>query len=545
MAVHQSMDTSAALRFLYKAVAKYAGGGHQDPSICLEGTRMTALEEINEWKCKTVEEQNPEMIWVTGSAGSGKTAITQTVYEHFKAEGLLVVQTSFFRSTDCTDLKYLPLSIAYQLAVANSLLKAVIEAVVQADPAVINAPINVQLQRLVLGPISETTGQLPMVYVILDGLDKCGVEDQQIQIIQLIQAIITDQYLPIRFLIAGRPESWIQTTIISPSAPPILTVFLNQDKEADGDIQLFYKTEFTKASSQFIYAKTVTRFISEPGHSPIRRLEIVLQSNSKVTKSQLPLDQLDALYSQILSSVVDWNITSNVLGALLVQMNLHSLAQREALSIIEVLLGLNTGDAFQALRNLHSLIFVPLNLAPEQESMTDVEYKAKLYDSSQCPRFYHKSFTDFLHHPQHAGKYLIDESVTMNTLTRLFSFTWDYAHKNWDGHCTDSGFERNHQLLNDLDCFLFISWYFILPVFQGRQWKQLAPFCQLEKWNDDSLESIQTIQRTVEALGAPWRINYPASKMWWWFKQEMVKELDVGRPEESEVLALSNKVVGG
>ncbi|KAF9521483.1 hypothetical protein CPB83DRAFT_900668 [Crepidotus variabilis] len=195
--VNQGADPSATLRFLYKAIAKYAGNGHQDPSNCLAGTRTTALEEINERKHKTMEEENPEMIWLTGSAGSGKKTIAQTVYEQFKEEGLLVVQILFFCSTGCTNPKYFPLFIAYQLAEANHLFRASIEAVIQASPAVINAPIDVQLRRLVLEPIAETASRLPMVYVILDGLDESGVEEEQIQIIQLIQAIIMGQHLPL------------------------------------------------------------------------------------------------------------------------------------------------------------------------------------------------------------------------------------------------------------------------------------------------------------------------------------------------------------
>ncbi|KAF9528329.1 hypothetical protein CPB83DRAFT_342643 [Crepidotus variabilis] len=466
MAVNQNMDPSAVLRFLYEAMAKHAGSGHQDPSTCLEGTRTTALEEIDEWKCKTLEEENPVMIWLTGSAGSGKTAIAQTVYERFKAEGLLVVQTSFFRSTGCVNPKYLPLSIAYQLAVANLSLKVFIEAVVQAEPAIVDASIDVQLQRLVLGPIAEVAGHLSMVYVILDGLDECGVEEQQIQIIQLIQAIVTEQHLPIRFLVASRPESWIQTTILLPPATSLLTIFLNQDEEADGDIRLYYETEFSKicndprhihsmtstptpwpstdnikqlvewSSGQFIYAKTVTRFVGEPGHSPIRRLEIVLQPSSELTKSRSPLDRLDALYTQILSCVVDWDVTCNVLSALSLY---HGYAnKREALSIIEVILGLSLGDAYLALRNLHPVVYVPPDLTSVRESMTNEQYMAKLGDQSQYPHFYHKSFTDFLRHPQRAGKYFIDEtlahatlaisslkvlqSVNINLPTRLFSF---------------------------------------------------------------------------------------------------------------------------
>ncbi|KAF9522226.1 hypothetical protein CPB83DRAFT_864800 [Crepidotus variabilis] len=565
-AVNQSTDPSATLRFLYEAMVKYAGSGHQDPSTCLEGTRTTALEEIDQWKRKTSEEDNPKMIWLTGSAGSGKTAIAQTVYERFKAERLLVAQTSFFRSTGCTNPKYFPLSIAYQLAVANSSLKAAIEAIIQADPAVIDASINVQLQKLILQPILEAASQLSMVYIFIDGLDECGVEDQQIQIIQLIQAILTEHHLPIRFLIASRPESWIRTTLSSSSssASSLCTVFLNQDEEADSDIQLYYETEFTKickdprhamssaqsswpsrdnikqlvewASGQFIYAKTVTRFVGEPGHSPMRRLDIVLKPNSELTTSQSPLDRLDALYSQILSWVVDWNITRHVLGAL--SESLSPAESRETLSTIEIILGMHSGDAYMALRNLHPLVFVPPDLASEREKMTTEEYIAVIRDQSQTPRFYHKSFTDFLHHPQRAGKYYIDEvkihailavgclkilqSVNLNTPTRLFSLTWLYAYYRWDFHCSSSGFKENRQLLNELNHFSFISSYFISPQYEGQLWEKLAPLRRLEKWNNDALGRIQNILKIFEALGVGATLDRRlfASQMWNWFKSQ-------------------------
>ncbi|KAF9522223.1 hypothetical protein CPB83DRAFT_899820 [Crepidotus variabilis] len=558
-------------------MAKYAGSGHQDPSTCLEGTRITALEEINEWKRKTVQEDKADMMWLTGSAGSGKTAIAQTVYERFKTEGLLVVQTAFFRSTGCTNPKFLPLSIAYQLAEANFSLGAFIEAVLQTSPAVVDAPVDVQLRRLVLGPISEAASLLPIVYVILDGLDECGVEDQQIEILQLIQAIITEQHLPIRFLIASRPESWIRTTLSSPSAPPLLTVILNRDEEADSDIRLYYETEFTKmrndprhvhsmpsvpspwpstdnieqlvewASGQFIYAKTVIGFVGEPGHSPIRRLETVLQPNSESTKSQFPLDRLDALYIQILSCVVDWDLTSNVLGAL----SIHEafMEVREALSIIEVLLGQNPGDAYLALRSLHPLVFVPSDLTSERERIPTEEYEGKLFDVSQYPHFFHKSFIDFFHDSKRAGEYFIDEatsnammaigslkvlqSVNMKPSTRLFSFTWLYAHKSWEFHCIRSGSKENHKLLEELDRFSFISWHFISPSFRG-QWERLGILRRLEIWNDDGLEAIRKIDETLKTFNQgvePGHGIYYAYDMWDWFKCRTKFERFLGKSQ--------------
>ncbi|KAF9526615.1 hypothetical protein CPB83DRAFT_895957 [Crepidotus variabilis] len=564
VAVNQSTDSGAALRFLYEATAKYAGSGHQDPSVCLEGTRTTALDEIDEWKRRSRQEHGSALMWVTGSAGSGKTAIAQTVYERFKAEGLLAVEASFFLSTGRTDPKYLFLAIAYQLAMANELLKASIETVLQIDPAVVDAPIEVQLQRLVLGSISKAGVLVPTIYVIIDGLDECGSEDEQIQIIHLIQGVIAKQQLPIRFLIASRPESWIQTTLSSSSAPHLSTVMLDQDKEADNDIRLFYKTEFKKirgdprhvhsmasapspwpleyeldllvrwASAQFIYAKTVTRFVGEPGHSPRRRLDHVLQPLPELTKSEYPLDRLDILYSHILSCVADWNLTSIVLGSLSVYTPLKVPVKREVLSIIEVIHGLHTGDAYLTLRNLHALVFVAPDLTSEREGTAYEDYRAILYDQGQFPRFYHKSFTDFLHHSQRAGEYFIDknesnqkmaigclkvlQSVTLNPLTRLFSMTWYYAHTCWDSHCINSGSHGNQKLLGELYCFSFMSWYFLAQ--HDQKWKKLAALRRVERWKDDALYTIQEISRTLGGLGLYYCTLYYASRMWDWMKTQ-------------------------
>ncbi|KAF9526621.1 hypothetical protein CPB83DRAFT_857512 [Crepidotus variabilis] len=250
-------------------------------------------------------------MWVTGSAGSGKTAIAQTICERFREKGHCVVESSFFRSTNRTNPKYLFLTIAYQLAVANELLKTFIEAVVQSDPAIVDAALDKQLQWLILDPITQAGNQLPTVFVIFDGLDECEGEAEQIHIIHLIQAIIKDQHLPLRFVVASRPEIWINNAFSLPASPALFTVTLNQNAEANDDIRFFYQYEFTKicknpehshlfgsmltpwpsnaglntlveqASGQFIYAKTVTRFVGEPGHSPWRRLELVLQSHSE------------------------------------------------------------------------------------------------------------------------------------------------------------------------------------------------------------------------------------------------------------------------
>ncbi|KAF9524038.1 hypothetical protein CPB83DRAFT_645205 [Crepidotus variabilis] len=546
-------------------MSRYAGRGHQDLSTCLEGTRATTLQELDVWRRKNKHEQGSKMMWLTGSAGSGKTAIAQTVCQRFREEGFFVVDCSFFRSTGRTDPRYLFLSIAYQLAVANPLLKSFIEAVVQADPVIVDAPMDIQLERLIVGPITGAEGHLPTIFVIIDGLDESDGESQQILILRLLQSTIQDHRLPTRILIASRPESWIQNTLLSPPSPPISTITLNQNTEADRDIRAFYNSEFRKirhdaehfhsmnsvptpwpsdteldelvwrASGQFIYAKTVTRFVSEPGHSPLDRLKLILHPLSESTEQLSPLGQLDALYINILSSVADWNLTSSFLGALAVFRSFKK--RREALPIIEGLLDLKPGDAHRALRNLHPLVFVPRDLAPVRERMSHEEYRALLCDKSQHFLFYHKSFIDFLHDPARAREYCVDipeihrrmamgclnilQNVTSTSPTRLFSVTWLYAVDLWDFHCRYSGNRCNEQLFRTLEQFSLTSWYFMVRKTEDEEtWKKLTALRQMEKCDNRALEAIQEVKKILASVNLPFLVQFNATGMQNWVGQQ-------------------------
>ncbi|KAF9521362.1 hypothetical protein CPB83DRAFT_929560 [Crepidotus variabilis] len=424
-------------------MAKYVGSGHQDPSTCLAGTRMTALREIDDWKRKNQGQRGSELMWLTGSAGSGKTAIAQTK--------------------------------------------------------------------------------------------------------------------KVFFLIASRPESWIWTAFSSPLTPSLSIVNLNYDEESRGDIRLFYQAEFKKirddsrhfhtmatapiawpldkeldefverSSGQFIYAKTVARFVGDPNKSPITQLKLVLQPLPERTTQGTPLDRLDNLYKQILSSVANWKLASIVLGALSA-IQCYSGTRREALPMIECLLGLNAGDAYITLRNLHCITFVPRDLALEREGLSAQDYQILLKAADQHPRFYHRSFIDFLHSSDQAGPYFIDNHESNRRMAfgclkilQSLQVTWAYAHNFWEWRCTNSGYEDNRELLKVLDQFSFISWYFMVWKFQKeRNWKKLKPLRLIEKWNSDALEATQEISKTLKLLDVRIHVLYSAADMQHWMKPAML-----------------------
>ena len=83
-------------------------------SGCLRGTRKCVLEEIEDW---TKDKAAPQVFWLNGLAGTGKSTIAQTVSERIFADGHL--GASFFCSggfEDRSDLHCIFPTLAFQLA---------------------------------------------------------------------------------------------------------------------------------------------------------------------------------------------------------------------------------------------------------------------------------------------------------------------------------------------------------------------------------------------------------------------------------------------
>ncbi|KAF6749702.1 hypothetical protein DFP72DRAFT_535173 [Ephemerocybe angulata] len=310
--------------------ALYDSAARFDPPKCDEDTRVEVISEIMSW---IQSRDDPKrLLYLTGPAGAGKSAIQQTVAE--KCSSLGILAASFvFAAADESRNDALPVvaTLAYQLALASPILRSAISTAISNDPHIFNRSIKKQMMTLIVNPAQRhraafETDALPFA-ILIDGLDECIKEERQEELLSAIDECLLKGDSPFRLFIASRPELVIYNAL-QPAGflfQSTLRIDLNEDYNPDSDIERYFQRRFweivlrstdprittswpgqdimTKlimyASGQFIYAATVIRYLQEPRGSPVDRLETVL--SSAPTSRLNPLATLDALYRQILT----------------------------------------------------------------------------------------------------------------------------------------------------------------------------------------------------------------------------------------------------
>jgi hypothetical protein len=337
-------------------------------------------------------------------------------------------------------------TIAHQLAQYRDDLMNAISTTMEKNPGIFEKNLRVQMDILVLAPLRKVRqSDKPELRgaIIIDGLDECEAvqyhdttitspwgkpkrtnAQDQLEILQVLQAAALDPSFPFRILVASRPER-VFREFFDPEINPTLLAHrldLHEDYNANADISLFLEARFNEirrryhlppswpppgtietlvrnGSGQFVYAATVIRFL-EMGHRepPKALLEAIL--NMEVKGYSNPLKQLDHLYSHILHSSPDPR--SSVLWIRGIRQlnddehsyasNLHLFLQTDP----------ESNEAEHLLGNLHSLIQIP-----PLSAQATTQYG-----------FYHKSLFDFLEHPGRCGELYFRKS-------EVWEFLWD------------------------------------------------------------------------------------------------------------------------
>ncbi|KAF6755311.1 hypothetical protein DFP72DRAFT_1121748 [Ephemerocybe angulata] len=315
----------AALAFLSKHMA--AGAIHDskercDAPKCMPETRVAVQDEILGWITDGHKDTEPSRIlWVTGPAGTGKTAILGTIAERCKAKGMLGATfffSSFSGSLARRSKTHLVSTLAYQLLQHAGLpqvgqFHTRMSQAIRRDPAILQKRLQTQLEELILLPFRHEvpTGTDPprtdQMAIIIDGLDECNyVEDEseslssggnrthrtkgdeQREILSAIIHAANDPAFPFVIIIASRPELAIREFFSTGLARDATReLFLDNKYDPSADIRLFYESKFSSirrrfnlppnwpsiedvlqlvanASGQFIYAATVIRFVEGP-----------------------------------------------------------------------------------------------------------------------------------------------------------------------------------------------------------------------------------------------------------------------------------------
>jgi len=380
--------------------ASYRCGNRQG---CLRGTRKGVLWEIEFW---LKGEQEQQIFWLNGLAGTGKSTIAQTFAKIAFADGKL--GASFFCSWDFADWSNLQAifpTLAFQLAYQYPPFRDKLLQVLKAHPDVTQESLCSQMEELIVGPLKATG--IPTL-IIIDALDECKDEEPASAILSILSRYV-DEIPNVKFFITGRPEPRICTGFRLKSLLPITEVLkLHEVKPetVNSDIKLYFQTKLTelarersdcsltedwpspseinilcrKAAGFFIYASTATRFIMSKSHTPTQQLNLITslpQSTSHEGRSGI-----DILYIQVLKQAVDdvdaeddrfHSHFRTVVGTVVLVFNPLSV---KALSDLLKVSGIST-----ALRSLHSLLLVPTS-------------------KDATVRIFHKSFPDFLMDPR-------------------------------------------------------------------------------------------------------------------------------------------------
>ncbi|TEB19304.1 hypothetical protein FA13DRAFT_1718953 [Coprinellus micaceus] len=396
-----------------------------DAPQCHPETRAAVQEEIMSWIGYGDQDEAPKPImWLSGPAGSGKTAIAGSIADACQAKGWLA--GSFFLSAfsgppDRRSKRYFVPTLAYHLVQQRSIpgIKNAILSAIADTPSVFEKRLRDQMEILILQPLRTiSAGQnrcsWPKV-VVVDGLDECDAdldktfrtqqdrrrnqESNQQEIVSALVDASKDPTFPFRIIIVSRPEPAIRD-VISLSDTAALCLFLDEKYNPDADIALFFNSKFSdirrrfniptswpsqqdlrvlvdRASGQFIYAATVIRFV-QAGKPPPEQLTRVLEW--KNLDNYEAFSALDALYLGIIQTSPDPPMATKWLLTISKIPDRPGMMFREGW-FLRGLLESSPGEMEYLLGNLTSLI----DLGPDRQGR------------SPSFNFYHKSLHDFLY----------------------------------------------------------------------------------------------------------------------------------------------------
>ncbi|KAF9443843.1 hypothetical protein P691DRAFT_737316 [Macrolepiota fuliginosa MF-IS2] len=302
--------------------ARYNSLARDPPPRCLPGTRVHILEDID----ARIRDIDTHIIWLRGLAGSGKSAIMQTLAE---VQSSRTVLATLFLSRDHerNDPKKILISLAYSFAILDPTYRQLIEDRISLDPDFLSLCMDEQFKCLFVEPFMHHIVQDARRWVIIvDGLDECRDEADQCRIIDLIRnSIRLHPQSPLLWIISSRPDAHIVTSFSG--VKDCVTGFWEQEipidsLDASEDVNRYLHAEFAKirkfhcdsmpeppsswpsdeeflqlsqlSSGFFCFASSAMKHVASA--NSISRLQYILSSSH-------PLDPLDLMYTQTMSKI--------------------------------------------------------------------------------------------------------------------------------------------------------------------------------------------------------------------------------------------------
>ncbi|KAG2066758.1 hypothetical protein BDR04DRAFT_1029204, partial [Suillus decipiens] len=410
------------------------GAGLDTKRECLQGTRTEILSQITEW-INCTGDNVPRVLWLSGPAGKGKSAIAHTIAKWYEDVGGLGSCYSFDRQREANRRHEKIFStIARDLADHDpEMRRALADAVQAANSLKKTADIIQQWEKLLIEPLeksSRSTGE-PVV-IVIDALDESGGVETRRDLLRILAGKHPNPAVPkitelsdkLRFIVTSRPLGDIKDEfrdvrhILAISMDDIPPEFAKRDirayvsKELEGlnfqDKQFAVLAE--KADGLFQWAHLACGYIRGPnsGISPIDCYKAVV-SHNPAERSNL----LHGMYRLILTDITKGDASTDVQHP----QNLRSITLARFRSVMG-----------QILSTAEPLTLACLNAMrhhfPTREDDFDVELVVKsmgsLLSGTTNPdspiRPLHASFRDFLTDQSSSKEFFIDLSKAQRDL---------------------------------------------------------------------------------------------------------------------------------
>ncbi|GAB1526840.1 hypothetical protein RhiTH_010012 [Rhizoctonia solani] len=366
---------------------------------CTKQTRTQILLELDQW---SADRQTPNIYWMSGMAGTGKTTIAYTFAESLKARGLL--GASFFctrASSECQDVGRIIPTIAYQLARYSMSFQSAVVKALEIDPDIGTRAITEQCERLIKEPLSRVKDDIPDgLVVVIDALDECSSANGVRKILDVLFKTAPD--FPLKFFVTSRPEPDIRHRIEAQPdrARSICTLHDIEASLVQADIELYLRDELADSTVSepdmmrlanlsgklFIYAATSIRYIRRKGTTVDHdRLDAILRSSSKSVPRHVGIDQL---YTTILDAATAEFEEDPEEQDQMCRMLWTAVCTREPVNVntLAALTGIKPSKANILLQSLYSVLHV--SQTTNMITTLHASFPDFMFDEARSKRFY-------------------------------------------------------------------------------------------------------------------------------------------------------------
>ncbi|KAG8819412.1 hypothetical protein FRC19_009795 [Serendipita sp. 401] len=347
--------------------------GHSLDHQCMEGTRVSLLDEILDWALLPYANHPAlrNIYWLYGIPGVGKTAVAHSICARLHKHGRL--GGSFFCQRDdpkLSDPKNILPTLICKLAETWGGYRRLVAGKLRSDPHLNHSSAG---DELLLQLLESLQNHPPYTLVlVIDAFDECGdIQGRNSILSTLFDACSKITWL--RIFISSRQEQDIDSFFKRPNCTGryFSTDLLNEDKTHD-DIHLFAKRKLSliageydlpddwpgseklelivkRSGGLFIFVETLWRLLQE-GLDPHQRLEKALSGGSR--------DVLDGLY-HLYSTIINVQIRQEketfrlAMGTIMAVGQYHPLPDKS----IAQLAGLPTRIVTALVKKLGSLLY--------------------------------------------------------------------------------------------------------------------------------------------------------------------------------------------